>query len=140
MLDTPGFIMFVHEAEDGHAGRGSWLVVVDGVSGVEVVTEKIWQYAEEIEMPRVIMCSRMDRERADYKRVWKPGQCFRPHGDSRPTADRQREELQRRHRPGDDEGLHLRNGWKRQRQGRRRFRQNLAGGREGRPRETGGGR
>ena len=42
-------------------------MVVDGVSGVEVVTEKVWQYAEEINLPRVIVVSRMDRERANYE-------------------------------------------------------------------------
>jgi elongation factor G len=34
---------------------------------VEVVTEKVWQYAEEINLPRVIVVSRMDRERANYQ-------------------------------------------------------------------------
>jgi elongation factor G len=45
------------------------LCVVDGVSGVEVCTEKAWQYAEEYEMPRVIIGGRMDRERANHERM-----------------------------------------------------------------------
>jgi elongation factor G len=43
--------------------------VVDGVAGVEVVTERVWGYCEEYNMPRVIVASRMDRERADVERV-----------------------------------------------------------------------
>ena len=45
------------------------LVVVDGVSGVEVVTERVWGYCEEVKLPRMIVVSRMDRERADATRT-----------------------------------------------------------------------
>jgi len=67
LLDTPGFTLFAHEARIAMAAAEAAVVVVDGVSGVEVVTEKVWQYAEEIELPRVIVVSRMDRERANYE-------------------------------------------------------------------------
>jgi elongation factor G len=67
LLDTPGFTMFAHEAKIAMSAAEAALVVVDGVSGVEVVTEKVWQYAEEINLPRVICVSRMDRERANYE-------------------------------------------------------------------------
>src|SRR5215467_532682 len=59
--------MFAHEAKVAMSASEAALVVVDGVSGVEVVTEKVWQYAEEINLPRVIVVSRMDRERANYE-------------------------------------------------------------------------
>ena len=45
LLDTPGFTLFAHEARIAMSAAESALVVVDGVSGVEVVTEKVWQYA-----------------------------------------------------------------------------------------------
>lgn len=67
LFDTPGFTLFAHEARIAMAAAEAAIVVVDGVSGVEVVTEKVWQYAEEIELPRVIVVSRMDRERANYE-------------------------------------------------------------------------
>jgi elongation factor G len=67
LLDTPGFPMFAHEAKLAMPAAEAALVVVDGVAGVEVVTEKVWQYAEEIHLPRVIVVSRMDRERANYE-------------------------------------------------------------------------
>ena len=67
LLDSPGFTMFAHEAKIALSAAEAALVVVDGVSGVEVVTEKVWQYAEEINLPRVICVSRMDRERANYE-------------------------------------------------------------------------
>ena len=68
-LDTPGFNMFVNEAKTVLPVVEAALVVVDGVAGVEVVTQRVWGYAEEINLPRVIVVSRMDRDRADAERV-----------------------------------------------------------------------
>ncbi|HVP65313.1 MAG TPA: elongation factor G [candidate division Zixibacteria bacterium] len=68
LIDTPGFNMFVHEAELAMPAVEAALVVVDAVSGVQVVTEKLWGFAEKIALPRVIVCTRMDRERADFAR------------------------------------------------------------------------
>src|SRR5260221_5640747 len=69
LLDTPGFNMFVHEAKMVLPVVDAALVVVDGVAGVEVVTERVWNDCEEYKTPRVIVASRMDRERADAERV-----------------------------------------------------------------------
>lgn len=68
-LDTPGFNMFVHEAKLAMPAAEAAVVVVDGVAGAEVVTEKVWQYADEYELPRIVVASRMDRERADFSRL-----------------------------------------------------------------------
>ncbi len=69
LLDTPGFNMFVHEAKMALPVVEAALVVVDGVAGVEVVTQRIWQYCNDIDLPRMIVVNRMDRERADSNRV-----------------------------------------------------------------------
>ncbi len=69
LLDTPGFNMFVHEAKMVMPVVDAALVVVDGVAGVEVVTERVWGYCDEINLPRMIVVSRMDRDRADAARV-----------------------------------------------------------------------
>ena len=69
LIDTPGFNMFIHEAEMVLPAVDSALVVVDAVSGVEVVTERIWNYADKFLLPRAIVCTRMDGERADFTRV-----------------------------------------------------------------------
>ncbi|HEY3929652.1 MAG TPA: elongation factor G [Candidatus Koribacter sp.] len=68
LIDTPGFNLFIHEAEMVLPVVDAAMVVVDAVSGVQVVTEKIWQMCEELAMPRTIVCTRMDRERADFVR------------------------------------------------------------------------
>ena len=69
IVDTPGFNMFVHEAKLVLPVVDAAVVVVDGVAGVEVVTERVWADCEEYKTPRLIVASRMDRERADAGRV-----------------------------------------------------------------------
>jgi elongation factor G len=69
LIDTPGFNMFVHEAKLVLPVVDAAIVVVDGVAGVEVVTERVWNYCEEFKTPRLILANRMDRERADATRV-----------------------------------------------------------------------
>ena len=69
IVDTPGFNMFVHEAKLVLPVVDAAIVVVDGVAGVEVVTQRVWNYCEEYQTPRLIVASRMDRDRADAERV-----------------------------------------------------------------------
>jgi elongation factor G len=69
LLDTPGFNMFVHEAKMVLPVVDAALVVVDGVAGVEVVTQRVWAYCNDIDLPRMIVVNRMDRERSDANRV-----------------------------------------------------------------------
>jgi elongation factor G len=68
-VDTPGFTLFTHEAKMSLPAAESVAVVVDGVGGVEVVTARVWGYAEEANLPRIIVGARMDRERADFTRM-----------------------------------------------------------------------
>jgi elongation factor G len=69
ILDTPGFNMFVHEAKMVLPVVDAAIVVVDGVAGVEVVTQRVWNYCDEYNTPRLIVVNRMDRDRADAGRV-----------------------------------------------------------------------
>jgi elongation factor G len=69
IIDTPGFNMFVHEAKLVLPVVDAAIVVVDGVAGVEVVTQRVWNYCEEYNTPRLIVVNRMDRERANAERV-----------------------------------------------------------------------
>jgi elongation factor G len=69
VIDTPGFNMFVHEAKLVLPVVDAAIVVVDGVAGVEVVTQKVWNDCEEYKTPRLIVVNRMDRDRANAERV-----------------------------------------------------------------------
>ena len=47
LLDSPGFTLFAHEAKAAMFPAEAVAVVVDGVHGVEVVTQKVWGFADE---------------------------------------------------------------------------------------------
>ena len=69
MLDTPGFNIFLNDTKLALAAADSALVLVDGVAGVEVQTEKTWTFADEYKLPRAVVISKLDRERADFQRA-----------------------------------------------------------------------
>jgi elongation factor G len=69
LIDTPGFGIFVMEAKGAMRVADSAAVVVSGVTGVEVTTEKVWKFAEEFALPRVIVINKLDRERSSYSRT-----------------------------------------------------------------------
>ena len=54
----------------------SALVVVDGVAGVEVQTEKVWDFANHYKLPRAIVINKLDRERAISSVPWRASDQF----------------------------------------------------------------
>ncbi|HEX9162334.1 MAG TPA: GTP-binding protein, partial [Thermoanaerobaculia bacterium] len=69
LLDTPGFGIFSMEAKSALRVADSAAIVVSGVTGVEVTTEKVWKFANEFTLPRLIIVNKMDRERASFTRT-----------------------------------------------------------------------
>jgi elongation factor G len=69
LLDAPGYANFLFEARSALRVADVALVVVDAVHGVEVQTEKVWGYAAEDGLPRLVVINRMDRERASFTRA-----------------------------------------------------------------------
>ena len=69
IIDTPGMGNFLADARAGLRVADAALVVVDAVSGVEVQTEKVWAEAESMGLPRLVVVSRLDRERASLDRT-----------------------------------------------------------------------
>ena len=65
-IDTPGYAAFVAHARPALRVADCALVVVDGVNGVEVQTEKTWAYANEFILPRMMVITKLDKERADF--------------------------------------------------------------------------
>jgi elongation factor G len=69
LVDTPGYGDFIADARAGLRVVEAAVVVVDGVAGVQVQTEKVWKFAGEYNLPRAIVVNRLDRERADFFRT-----------------------------------------------------------------------
>lgn len=66
LLDTPGYFDFIGDLLGALRVADCAAVVVCAVSGVEVGTEKVWQYADDFNMPRLVLINKLDRENADY--------------------------------------------------------------------------
>ncbi|MEK7374792.1 MAG: elongation factor G [Thermodesulfobacteriota bacterium] len=65
-IDTPGDSNFTFDTKSSLRVVDGAVVLVDAVGGVEFQTEKVWEYADEFKLPRLLFVSRMDRERADF--------------------------------------------------------------------------
>ena len=69
LIDTPGYNIFLNDTRAALIAADSALVLVDGVAGVEVSTEKVWQFAEEFNLPCAIVVDKLDRERSSFERA-----------------------------------------------------------------------
>ena len=65
-IDTPGYAAFVAHARPALRVADCAVVVVDGVKGVEVQTEKTWAYANEFILPRIMVVTKLDKEHSDF--------------------------------------------------------------------------
>jgi elongation factor G len=65
LIDTPGYAAFVSHARPACRVADCGVVVVDGVKGVEVQTEKVWNYANEFMLPRIMVVTKLDKEHSD---------------------------------------------------------------------------
>jgi elongation factor G len=65
-IDTPGYADFVGEVKAGLRVADAALVVVTAEKGVEVGTELTWQYADERNLPRMVLINKLDRENTSF--------------------------------------------------------------------------
>ena len=68
-LDTPGYSTFVNDTKASLVAADAALILVEAVAGVQVVTEKVWDYATEYDLPRAFVINWMDRELASFERA-----------------------------------------------------------------------
>jgi elongation factor G len=69
LIDTPGEPSFVADAIAALRVADAAVVVVNGVMGVEVHTERLWRRADAEGLARLVFVNMLDRERADFFRV-----------------------------------------------------------------------
>jgi len=64
LVDTPGFNMFIHEARAAMLPVEAAVVLIDAADGIQPMTQRVWNYAEEFNLPRILVINRTDREHA----------------------------------------------------------------------------
>ena len=69
IVDMPGYFDFQGEMYQGMRAVDIATIVVCAVSGVQVGTEKAWDYCEKIKLPRAFFINKMDRENANFEKT-----------------------------------------------------------------------
>ncbi len=69
LLDTPGYLDFVGEAEAAAAAADSAVICVSGKEGVEEGTKKAWELCEKYNLPRIFFVTDMDIDNASFRQV-----------------------------------------------------------------------
>lgn len=69
VLDTPGYFDFVGGVKEALSVADSAMIVLRGSAGVEVGTEKAWEYAVEADMPKMLYITEMDAQNVDIEKI-----------------------------------------------------------------------
>jgi elongation factor G len=68
-LDAPGYADFLGEMRAAMRVADLAVFVVSGVEGLEVQTQVAWNYADELELPRIVFVNKLDRENSSFRRT-----------------------------------------------------------------------
>jgi len=69
IIDTPGYADFVGEVIGALSAVETSIVNICASNGVEMGTEKSWEYVQKSRKPSVIFINRMDKENANFDKV-----------------------------------------------------------------------
>jgi elongation factor G len=69
IIDTPGYMDFWGEVLAPLHISDSTILVIDASSGIEIGTERVWEWIKELNIPVMIFINRVDKENADCKKV-----------------------------------------------------------------------
>ncbi len=68
-LDTPGYTDFVGEVISAMRVADGTLILIDAVAGVEVGTEIVLNYCDDLGLPRLFVINKMNRDNANFKKA-----------------------------------------------------------------------
>ncbi len=69
IIDTPGYDDFAGEVISALRVADTGVIVLNGVMGVEVGTDIIWEYTDTFKTPAIFVVNQLDREEADFDRT-----------------------------------------------------------------------
>ena len=69
IIDTPGYMDFISEAMGALRAAEAALMIIDATAGVQVGSERMWKYTEEIGLPRIIFVNKIDGENVNFREL-----------------------------------------------------------------------
>ncbi|WP_022850122.1 elongation factor G [Limisalsivibrio acetivorans] len=69
IIDTPGYSNFLHETKAAVSAVGGAVVIASAITGIKAETQRVWQFADENELAKIIFVNKMDKDRADFYRA-----------------------------------------------------------------------
>jgi elongation factor G len=66
LIDTPGDDNFLSDTKASLQAADGVVVVIDATAGVKFGTRKVWGFADELNLPKIIFVNKMDRERSNF--------------------------------------------------------------------------
>jgi elongation factor G len=70
VVDAPGYADFLGEVVQAMSAIECAIVVVDGVSGMQVGTDTAWRQADAAGLPRFVVVNKLERENSDFHKVF----------------------------------------------------------------------
>ncbi len=67
LIDTPGYDVFLYDAQAGLRAADAAVVVVSSEGEIKFETEKVWQYCDRNRLPRAAFVNRLDKERTSFE-------------------------------------------------------------------------
>ena len=69
IVDTPGYSNFLHETKAALSAVGGAVVIASAITGVKAETTRVWDFADDFDLAKLIFVNKMDKERADFYRA-----------------------------------------------------------------------
>lgn len=69
IIDTPGYANFITETQVCMRIMDAAIIVIAADDGVQIITEKVWKWADENSLPRVVFVNKMDHDQANLVRI-----------------------------------------------------------------------
>ncbi|NMM63466.1 elongation factor G [Clostridium sp. P21] len=69
LVDIPGYFDFIGETYEGLRAVDVAMILVSGTAGIQVGTEKFWEYVNKNKLPRSFYVNKLDRENSNFDKV-----------------------------------------------------------------------